>query len=220
MKVLLKYLINNLKNPDETWTKEKILQHIEDAMSTLEKNNEIKLLNKFLRKLRRDKQISKTLMKCGEDFVALLFSFKQRHNARNVILSEGSLCVTFCFVNDLNLETFMRKIANNDDQLTKDLSRIILNKTLLSIFNIDPQLVWWTASTAKVYLGSSFTFALNIYIYTDMYHHQICLKNKVFLLMNIIFAKPFKGLQCFETVFSKPIEGCPEDFTTNRKGKY
>lgn len=169
LKVCLKYLINNLKNPDETWTKEKILQHIEDAITTLEKNNEKKLLNNFLRKLRRDKKISKTLMKCGEDFVALLFSFKQRHNAQTVFLSEGSLCVTFCFVNDLDLETFMRKIANNDDQLTKDMSRIILNKTLLSIFNTDPQLVWWTASTAKVYLGSSVTIALNKCIYMFMH---------------------------------------------------
>lgn len=122
-------------------------------MCTLEKNNEIKLFKKFVRRLQTDKNISKTLMKCGEDFVAMLFSFKQRYNARNILLSEGSLCVTFCFDNDLTLETFMRKIVNNDIQLTKDFSRIILNKTLLNIFNIDPQQVWWTANTAKIYLG-------------------------------------------------------------------
>lgn len=157
MKVCLKYLINNLKHPDETWTKEKILQHIEDAITTLEKNNEIKLLNNFLQKLRRDKHIFKTLMKCGEDFVAMLLSIKQRHNARNILLSEGSLCVTFCFINESNLEKFMQKLANNDDQLIKDLSRIILNKTVLNIFNIDPQLVWWTAATARIHLGLSVT---------------------------------------------------------------
>lgn len=153
LKLYLHYLIKNLKNPDETWTKEKILQHIEDTMCELEDNNEIDLLHNFFKTLSTDKHISKTLMKCGEDFVAMLFSFQQRHKARNISMSEGSLCVTFCFVNDLNLETFMQKLADNDGQLKKDFSRLILNKTLLKIFNIDPQLVWWTASTAKIYQG-------------------------------------------------------------------
>lgn len=28
------------------------------------------------------------------------------------------------------------------------------------------------------------------------------------------------GLQCFETGFLKPIEGFPEDFTSNEMGKF
>lgn len=72
-------------------------------------------------------------------------------------MSKGSLRVTFCFVNDFDLETFMQKLADNDGQLIKDLSRLILSKTLLQIFNIDPQLVCWTASTAKIYSGMSIT---------------------------------------------------------------
>lgn len=173
-----------MKNPDETWTKEKILQHIEDTMCELEDNNEIDLLHNFFKTLSTDKHISKTLMKCGEDFVAMLFSFQQRHKARNISMSEGSLCVTFCFVNDLNLETFMQKLADNDGQLKKDFSRLILNKTLLKIFNIDPQLVWWTASTAKIYRGYVIyvSFSFNIYTCTDNNW-----KGKVFELITMYY---------------------------------
>lgn len=159
------------------------MQHIEDAITTLEKNNEIKLLNNFLQKLRRDKHIFKTLMKCGEDFVAMLFSIKQRHNARNILLSEGSLCVTFCFINESNLEKFMQKLANNDDQLIKDLSRIILNKTVLNIFNIDPQLVWWIAATARIHLGLSVTI-FNLLSFINVWF----VKNEnYFQLLNIFY---------------------------------
>lgn len=146
-----------MKNPNETWTKEKILQHIKDAMRELEDENKEDLLSNFVETLSTDKDILETLMKCGEDFVALLFFFRQRHKAQDISMSKGSLRVTFCFVNDFDLKTFMQKLADNDGQLIKDLSRLILSKTLLQIFNIDPQLVWWTASTAKIYSGMSIT---------------------------------------------------------------
>lgn len=64
-----------MKNPNETWTKEKILQHIKDAMRELEDENKEDLLSNFVETLSTDKDILETLMKCGEDFVALLFSF-------------------------------------------------------------------------------------------------------------------------------------------------
>lgn len=40
-------------------------------------------------------------------------------------------------------------------------------------------------------------------------------KNYIYIYITV-----FIGLQCFETVFSKPISGSPEDFSTDKNGKF
>lgn len=149
----LDFLIRNLKNPNETWTKDKIVTHVRGMITKLMENNEKGRLELFCQTLYQDESISDTLLKCGEDFYALIFSMEEKYNAQDIILSEGSFCVTFCFENNLRLENFLQKLESKDEQLIKDLSKLTLNKTLLKIFGISLQQVWWTARTVKIYKG-------------------------------------------------------------------
>lgn len=149
----LHFLIQNLKNPNETWTKDKIVQHVRSMMHKLVETNEKDLLESFCQKIYLDESLCNTLLSCGEDFYALMFSIQEKYNARDILLSEGSFCLMFCFVDEVHLDKYVLKLVSKDKQLIKDLSRMILNKRLLHIFNIDPHQVSWTASTIKIYRG-------------------------------------------------------------------
>lgn len=61
--------------------------------------------------------------------------------------------LTFSFADVNDLENYLEKVRNKDEQLIADLSRILLNKTLLSIFDINPTLATWNASELKVFKG-------------------------------------------------------------------
>lgn len=47
---------------------------------------------------------------------------EKKYNARDIMLSEGSVCVTFCFENKLHLENYLKKLESKNDELVKDLS--------------------------------------------------------------------------------------------------
>lgn len=142
-----------MKNPNETWTKDKIMKHIREMISKLVEDNEKDRLEYFCQNLYQDESLSNTLLKCGEDFYALIFSMEKKYNARDIMLSEGSVCVTFCFENKLHLENYLKKLESKNDELVKDLSKLTLNRTLLKILRINPHQIWWTASTVKVHKG-------------------------------------------------------------------
>lgn len=146
-------LIQNLKHPNETWTKDKILTHVRGMINKLVEKNERDRLEYFCQNFYQDESLLNTLLDCGEDFYALLFSMEEKYNAQDIILSEGSFCVTFCFENNLYLENCLQKLESKDEQLIKDLSKLTLNKTLLKIFSISSQQVWWTAWRVKIYKG-------------------------------------------------------------------
>lgn len=149
----LQFLIRNLRNPNHTWTTDKILTHVKEMISKLVEDNEKDRLEYFCQYLYQDESLSKTLLTCGEEFYALIFSMERKYNAREIMISKGSFCVTFCFENKLHLENYLKKLESKDDQLIKDLSNLTLNKTLLNIFSIRPQRIWWTAWTVKVHKG-------------------------------------------------------------------
>lgn len=107
----------------------------------------------FCKNLYQDERLSNTLLDCGEEVCDLIVSMEEKYDAQHINLSEGSFCVTFCFENNLHLENFLKKLEIKDEELIKDLSKLTLNKTLLKIFSISPQQIWWTAWTVKVHNG-------------------------------------------------------------------
>lgn len=149
----LHFLIHSLKNPNDTWTKDKIVTHVKRMISKLVEDNEKDRLEYFCQNLYQDKSLSNTLLNCGEDFYSLIFSMEEKYNARNIMLSEGSVCVTFCFDYSLYLENYLKKLESKNGQLIKDLTRIILYKPLFKIFSISQQQIYWTSSTVKIYKG-------------------------------------------------------------------
>lgn len=149
----LHFLIHSLKNPNETWTKDKIVTHVKEMISRLVEDNEKDRLEYFCQNLYQDESLSNTLLKCGEDFYALIFAMEKKYNARDIMISKGSFCVTFCFEKKLHLENYLKKLESMNEELIKDLTKLTLNRTLLKIFSINPHQIWWTAWTVRVYKG-------------------------------------------------------------------
>lgn len=147
-------LIRHLRDPDESWTKEMIISHVENMIQRLVNSNEEQLFISFMKSLNNDEKIATTLLRCGKKMFELVSSIQERYSARNIAFTDGCVCVTFSFANVNDLENYLEKVRNKDEQLITDLSRILLNKTLLSIFDINPTLVTWNASELKVFKGS------------------------------------------------------------------
>lgn len=147
-------LIRHLRDPDESWTKEMIISHVENMIQRLVNSNEEQLFISFMKSLNNDEKIATTLLRCGKKMFELVSSIQERYSARNIAFTDGCVCVTFSFADVNDLENYLEKIRNKDEQLITDLSRILLNKTLLSIFDINPTLVTWNASELKVFKGS------------------------------------------------------------------
>lgn len=147
-------LIRHLRDPDESWTKEMIISHVENMIQRLVNSNEEQLFISFMKSLNNDERIATTLLRCGKKMFELVSSIQERYSARNIAFTDGCVCVTFSFANVNDLENYLEKVRNKDEQLITDLSRILLNKTLLSIFDINPTLVTWNASELKVFKGS------------------------------------------------------------------
>lgn len=153
LECLVNLLIRHLRDPDESWTKEMIISHVENMIQRLVNSNEEELLISFIKRLNNDKGIATTLLRCGEKMFELVSSIQEKYAARKIAITLQS-CITFSFANVNDLENYLEKVRNKDEQLTTDLSRILLNKTLLSIFYINPTLVRWNASELKVFKGS------------------------------------------------------------------
>ncbi|XP_052711360.1 uncharacterized protein LOC128185748 isoform X9 [Crassostrea angulata] len=148
------FLLRNLENPDESWTKEKIVSHVEKTIQQLINSNAEELLISFIKRLDRDKKIAATLLKCGEEMFKLISSFQEKYVANKLKISYGCVCVTFCFADSSDLENYLEKVRNKDKHLITGLSKILLNETFLRIFDINPRVVTWKVSELKVYKGS------------------------------------------------------------------
>lgn len=147
------FLLRNLENPDESWTKEKIVSHVEKTIQQLINSNAEQLLISFIKRLDNDKKIAATLLKCGEEMFKLISSFQEKYVANKLKITYGCVCVTFCFADSSDLENYLEKVRNKDKHLITGLSKILLNETLLRIFDINPRVVSWKASELKVYKG-------------------------------------------------------------------
>lgn len=151
-------LIRHLRDPDESWTKEMIISHVENMIERLVNSNEEQLFISFMKSLNNDEKIATTLLRCGKKMFELVSSIQERYSARNIAFTDGCVCVTFSFADVNDLENYLEKVRNKDEQLITDLSRVLLNKTLLSIFDINPTLVTWNASELKVFKGLQWVF--------------------------------------------------------------
>lgn len=148
------FLLRNLENPDESWTKGKIVSHVEKIIQKLINSNAEQLLISFIKRVDSDKKIAATLLKCGERMFELISSIQEKYVANKLKITDGCVCVTFCFADASDLQNYLEKVRKKDKHLITGLSKILLNETLLRIFEINPKVVTWKASELKVYKGS------------------------------------------------------------------
>lgn len=210
LKFSVKILIKSLKNPNESWTKEKITLSVEKMIKKLHNSNEKELLNNFLEKSTKDKKVESTLLKCGVQLYDMLLSITEKHSATEAKVTHGSVCIAFYFAKTEDLENYLSKLRAQDKQLFKDFSRIILNKTFLEIFDVNYQLVQWTMSEVKAYRGLWVFFLLSI---------NCCGCEIKILTLLFIFQCPSIGCEIIKTEkFPIPLTGFAEDFDNTEKG--
>uniref|UniRef100_A0A8W8JJY3 Uncharacterized protein n=1 Tax=Magallana gigas TaxID=29159 RepID=A0A8W8JJY3_MAGGI len=201
LKCAINFLLWNLENPDESWTKGKIVSHVEKTIQQLLDSNAEQLLISFIKRLDSDKKIAATLLKCGEEMFKLISSIQEKYVANKLKITHGCVCVTFCFVDSRDLENYLEKVRIKDKHLITGISKILLNETLLRIFDINPRVVTWKASELKVYQGSK-------------------------LVKTETFLEPLTGSQKVFTGISKESSEEREDekicnkFRSNEKSKY
>lgn len=154
LKCAINFLLRNLENPDESWTKGKIVSHVEKTIQQLINSNAEQLLISFIKRLDSNKKIAATVLKCGEEMFKHISSIQEKYVANKLKITYGCVCVTFCFADSRDLENYLEKVRIKDKHLITGLSKILLNETLLRIFDINPRVVTWKASELKVYQGS------------------------------------------------------------------
>lgn len=71
-------LIRHLRDPDESWTKEMIISHVENMIQRLVNSNEEQLFISFMKSLNNDEMIATTLLRCGKKMFELVSSIQER----------------------------------------------------------------------------------------------------------------------------------------------
>lgn len=151
----LNFLLHSLKKTDESWTKTKIIEHVKKTIDTLFEKRKVDLLKNFCNAIEEDADIRNTLLTCGEEMYQVRDSVIEKYNALELAISEGCVCLTFFFDTDSDVEDFLYILRKGDADFQRDISKLILNKTLMEIFGVDLQYVSWTISKVTVKKGSS-----------------------------------------------------------------
>ncbi|XP_061177476.1 uncharacterized protein LOC133186267 [Saccostrea echinata] len=147
-------LVNLLKKPDSTWTKEKIIQEVQNMIQKLEDSKETDLLVKFIKTIDQDRNIQTKLIKCGEEMFELISSVQERYKATRVEINDGCVCFMFYFSDDLSLKKLSKEFYRGDKIFRNCISKILLNQAFLGIFQIHPETVTWKTCELKVYKGA------------------------------------------------------------------
>lgn len=151
----LNFLLHNFKKTDESWTKTKIIEHVKKTIDTLFEKRKVDLLKNFCNAIEEDADIRNTLLTCGEEMYQVRDSVIEKYNALELAISEGCVCLTFFFDTDSDVEDFLYILRKGDADFQRDISKLILNKTLMEIFGVDLQYVSWTISKVTVKKGFS-----------------------------------------------------------------
>lgn len=152
----LYFLLHSLKKPHKSWTPEKLLKWVNKMIATLFDKKKIDLLKHFCIQINEDEDIRNTLLECGEEMYQVRASITEKYNAMELNITEGCVCLTFCFDAERDVERFLYILRTGETELKRDISKLILNKTLMDIFGVDLKHVSWAISTVTVKKGLFF----------------------------------------------------------------
>lgn len=130
------YLLDTLRNPDESWTKKELVKTVNEMINKLVKREEIDLLKDLCKAITEDKTINKNLRSCQKKICNILNSTEKKYHAK-INVSKGCVCLTFCFDTDNDLKSFLVKVQEEKEELGKDISALLLNKELMDVFHVD-----------------------------------------------------------------------------------
>lgn len=153
LEVQIKFLLTALKYPSKSWTVNKLIKITEDINNKIMDSGRKDVLKKLLTEVNNDSDVVKTLTRCGKKMYDVIKSMEKKYNAMEMKITEGSICLTFCFATEHYLENYLNLLRNKEIGLIEDISNVILNKELMDIFHIDSTYVRWTLSKVTVNKG-------------------------------------------------------------------
>lgn len=153
LEVQIKFLLTALKYPSKSWTVNKLIKITEDINNKIMDSGRKDVLKKLLTEVNNDSDVVKTLTRCGKKMYDVIRSMEKKYNAMEMKITEGSICLTFCFATEHYLENYLNLLRNKEIGLIEDISNVILNKELMDIFHIDSTYVRWTLSKVTVNKG-------------------------------------------------------------------
>ncbi|XP_061177477.1 uncharacterized protein LOC133186268 [Saccostrea echinata] len=162
LETAVNFLIESLKKPNEGWTKESITEQVDNTINKIQEVGDRVLLKTFITKLAEDPDIQKRLIPCGAEMYQLLLSVQDKYDATKSILEKGCISLVLYFDDDNSLKRFVNDFKTRDVDFIKCISKLLLNKNFLSIFQIHPEIVTWKTSTVKVFQGSELMEELNL----------------------------------------------------------
>lgn len=136
LQIMVNNLINTLKNPTEYWTKDALLAKVNDMVNRLYEREAFGLLDDFCKAINVDETIKKTLPICQKEIFKILDSLENKYHAK-INVSDGCVCFTFYFDTNDDLQSFLVKVQEGEEELRKDISDLLLNKTLMEVFHVD-----------------------------------------------------------------------------------
>lgn len=136
LQIMVNTLLDTLKNPTESWTKNRLVGKVNDMLNRLCEREEFGLLDDFCKAIIVDETIHKTLPICQQKIIEMLDLLEKKYHAK-INVSDGCVCFTFYFDSDNDLQSFLVKVQEREEELRKDISDLLLNKTLMEVFHVD-----------------------------------------------------------------------------------
>lgn len=82
-----------------------------------------------------------------------LKSITEKYRSTELKITDGCVCLTFSFATYDSLEKYLNLLRIGDEDLRRDFTDVMLNKTLLEIFHIDSNHVTWSIDKVTVMRG-------------------------------------------------------------------
>lgn len=153
LETMVKFIITTIKNPSKLWLPSDLIQVLEDTLKTIEDCGRSDLLKELITKIREDDEIQSTLSSCGKKMYYVLKSITMKYRSTELKITDGCVCLTFSFDTYDSLEKYLNLLRIGDEDLRRDITEVILNKTLLEIFHIDHNYVAWSIDKVTVMRG-------------------------------------------------------------------
>lgn len=129
------------------------METVRQMINKLYERNALDPLEDFLTAICEDENINNTLRICQKEIFEILDSLENKYHA-DIKVSEGCVCFTFYFHTDNDLESFLVKVQEGQEELRKDISDFLLNKTLMKVFRVDSIFANLVISKVTVSKGS------------------------------------------------------------------
>lgn len=159
---MIKFLLTTIKKPSELWLVTDLIYILEDTLKTIDDCGRSDLLRELITAIKEDDDIQFTLSRCGKRMFEVLKSMTMKYKSTELKITDGCVCFTFSFSTYEILKEYLNLLQTGDDCLRRDISEVIMNKTLLDIFHIDSNHVTWHISKVTIMRG------LYIFIYNKV----------------------------------------------------